>query len=78
MKKIKPPITSSNSLFPKIQLHNSKNRKEFKGRYLKQQKVTFTTNNVVNLFIVYESDRWSKDSDANFTLKDCLFVELLG
>ena len=78
MKKIKPPITSSNNIFPKIKLHNSKIRKEFKGRCLKQQKVAFTPKNVVNLFIVYESDRWSKDSDANFTLKDCLFVELPG
>ena len=53
MKKIKLPITSSNSLFPKIKLHNSKIRKEFKGRCLKKHEVTFTPNNVVNLFIAY-------------------------
>ena len=28
---------------------------------------------VVNLFIVYELDRWSQDLNAKFTLKDCLF-----
>ena len=28
---------------------------------------------MVNLFIVYELDRWSKDLNAEFTLKACLF-----
>ena len=28
---------------------------------------------VVNLFIVYELDRWSQDLNTKFTLKDCLF-----
>ena len=44
-----------------------------KGSCLKQDKVTFTPNNVVNFFNVYELDRWSKDVNAEFTLKDCLF-----
>ena len=54
-------------------MHNSKIRREFKGRCLKQHKVTFTANNVVNLFMVYELDRWSKDSDASFYSKRLLF-----
>ena len=29
--------------------------------------------NVVNFFIVYELNRWSKDLNAQFTLKECLF-----
>ena len=44
-----------------------------KGTCLKQDKVTFTPNNIVNLLIVYELDRWSQELSADFTLKDCLF-----
>ena len=40
---------------------------------LKSSKATFTPNNAVNLFIVYELDRWSQDLNAKFTVKDCLF-----
>ena len=46
---------------------------EFKGSFVKQDKVTFTPRNVVNVFIVYELQRWSKDINADFTLKDCFF-----
>ena len=56
---IRPPTTSNNSLSPKLKLGNSKIRVEFKGSYLKQDKVAFTPNNIVNLFIAYELDRWS-------------------
>ena len=28
---------------------------------------------MVNIFIVYELDIWSRDSNTDFTLKDCLF-----
>ena len=45
----------------------------FKGNCLKPEKVTFTLRNVVNLFIAYELDAWSRDLSANFTLKDYLF-----
>ena len=40
---------------------------------LMQDIVTFTPWNVVNSFIVYELDRWTKDLNVEFTLKDCLF-----
>ena len=36
-------------------------RVTFKGSCLKLDKVTFTTRNVANLFIVYELDSWSQD-----------------
>ena len=39
---------------------------------LMQDIVTFTPRNVVNSFIVYELDRWTKDLNVEFTLKDCL------
>ena len=56
-----------------IYMNNSRLRPELRGRCLKQSKVIFTTNNVVNLFIVYELDRWSQDLNTGFTLKDSLF-----
>ena len=60
--KIKPPITANYNLFPKhIWMNNSKMRVRFKGSCLKQDKVPFTPRNVVNLFIVYELDAWSRD-----------------
>ena len=71
--KMKPPTTSNNSLSPNLKQHNSKIRVKYKGSYLKQSKVTFTPNNIVNLFAAYELDRWSQNLNADFTLKDCLF-----
>ena len=45
---------------------------------MKQDKVTFTQSNVVNLFIVYELDICSQDLNSDFSLEDYLFgaVEL--
>ena len=54
-------------------MSNSKIRLKFTGSCLKQDKASFTPNNVVNLHIVYELDRWSQDLNAKSTLKDCLF-----
>ena len=54
-------------------MDNSRKRVEIRESCLKQEKITFTPNSVVNLFIVYELDRWSEDLNADFTLKDCLF-----
>ena len=47
--KIRSPTTSDNSLSPKLKLHNSKIRGEYKDSCFKQDKVTFTLNSVVNL-----------------------------
>ena len=54
-------------------MNNSKIRLRITGSCLKQDKATFTQNNVVNLIIVYELDRWSQDLNAKFRLKDCFF-----
>ena len=54
-------------------MNNSRIRLKFKGSLLKQCKVAFTPNNVVNLFIVYELDTRSRNLNTDFTLKDCLF-----
>ena len=68
------PITAYNSLSPKLRwINNSKIRVEFKGSCLIQDKVTFTQRNVIYLFIVYVLDTWSKELNANFTLKDFFF-----
>ena len=48
-------------------------RVEFKGRCLKQNKVTFTPRNLVTLSIVYELDTWSRGLNTDFTLTGCLF-----
>ena len=40
-------------------IHNSEIAVDFRGRYLKQVKATFTHRNVINVFIVYELDTWS-------------------
>ena len=58
-------------------MSNSKMRLKFTGSCLKQDKASFTPNNV-NLFIVYELDRWSQDLNATFSLKDCLFGNVKG
>ena len=54
-------------------MNNSRIRVKFKGSCLKQEGVTFIPRNVVNLFIVYESNTWSRNLNADFTLKDRLF-----
>ena len=55
-------------------MNNSRLRLELKGSCLQQEvEAAFTPNNVVNLFIVYGFDTWSKDLNGQFTLKYCLF-----
>ena len=71
---MKPRYTASKNLSPKlVMMNSSKIRLRFTGSCLKQDKATFTPNNIVNLFIVYELNRWSQNLNAKFTLKDCLF-----
>ena len=55
-------------------MNNSTIRLEFKKSCLRQDKVTFTPNSLVNLFIVYELDRRSKDLNVDFARKDYLFA----
>ena len=61
-----------------IWMNNSKIRLSLSSKIrlscLKQKdKAAFTPNNVVNLFIVYQLDRWSRDLNTDFTLKNCSF-----
>ena len=49
-------------------------RLKFEESCLKQEdKVPFTPKNAVNLFIVCELDRWYRELNTDFTLKDCFF-----
>ena len=66
---------ANKSLSPKLAwINDSRIRLEFWGSCLIQEdKAPFTPSNGVHLFIVYELNRWSKDLDAEFTLRDCLF-----
>ena len=68
--KLTPPYTANKSLSPKLIWNKSRIRLKFEGGCLKQEdKAPFTPKIEVNLFIVYELDRWSRDLN---TLKDCL------
>ena len=48
-------------------------RLEFKGICLKQDNVYFLHKKVVNLYISYQLDTWSKVLSKDFTLGNCLF-----
>ena len=56
--------TSDNGLAPSLSYIGVRTRVKFGGQWLKQEKVTFTQWNVVNIYIVYEKDFWPfKQSD---------------
>ena len=66
--------TSDNSFAPKItDIHNSKIALKFEGNCLKQDKVSFAQRNMVNIFVVYEVNTWSRNLKSDFTFKGCLF-----
>ena len=50
-------------------MSNSKIRLRLTWSCLKQEdNAAYTPNNVVNLYIVYELDRWSQDLNANLEM----------
>ena len=46
---------------------------KFKGICLKQKIVSFLYKKIINLYISYKLDEWSKDLNTDFTLRNCLF-----
>ena len=67
---INPHIKPANSFAPKLKLiQNSKISVEFRVSCLRQDKVTFTNDNVVKFFIVYKLDTWSRDLKADSRLR---------
>ena len=63
------PYTANISVCTKlVWMNNSRLRLKFKANCLKQEdKAPFTRNNVVNLFIVYELDTWSRELNTDLT-----------
>ena len=53
-------------------IHNSKIALKFEGNCLKQDKVSFAQRNMVNIFVVYEVNTWSRNLKADLTFKGCL------
>ena len=69
-----PPSTSNKSLSSKLVWYIFIIKLKFKGSYLKQEdQAAFTTENVVNFFIVYGLDSWPRDLNTDFTLGSSLF-----
>ena len=68
------PYATSKTFSPKLAWYSSRIELKVNGSCLKQEdKAAFTSKNMVNLFIVYELDTWSRDLNTEFFLKDCLF-----
>ena len=69
---IKPPTTSDNGITPTINYYyGTKVRGKFTGSCLKQQKISYTHSNIVNIYIVYELGA-SGSNNSDPTLKNCL------
>ena len=66
-------ITASNyKITPELSFYGTKTKVEFNGSCLKQDKVTYNHEKIVNIYIVYEiSQKYSISSYA--TLENCLF-----
>ena len=67
-------ITASNySITPKLSYYGSKVRVRFNRSCLEQDKITYTHEKTVNIYIVYEKSKNFNISSYS-TLKNCLFV----
>ena len=69
---IKPPTASDNSLNPRLSYKSTKIRVQVTGSCLKQPKLTFTHQKVLNIYIVYELGA-SRSHINDPTIKNCLF-----
>ena len=72
---IKPSATSDNSLIPELNYYGNKVRVKFTGSCLKQPKISYTHEKVVNIYIAYKLGA-SSSHDNDPTLKNCLFGEI--
>ena len=61
-----PPYRADKNLSPKLVQYNFKIKLKIKASFLNQDKVIFTPQNMINLFIVYELDTWSEDLNNDF------------
>ena len=69
---IKPPSTSNKMLNHSVNYVDTKARVKFKGDCLKQEKISFDQGKIVNIYIIYEIDRYV-DISSYSTLENCLF-----
>ena len=69
------PTTSSldNSLSPALNYIGNKTRVKFDGSYLKQGKITFTHEKIVNIYIVYKTNFWKYVDSSDPALRNSLF-----
>ena len=69
---IKAPTTSDFKFNPELRVFGTKTKVEFNGNCLKQDKITYDHEKVVNIYIVYEI---SRNININYypTLENCLF-----
>ena len=71
-----PPATSDNSLAPSWSYIGTKTRVKFVGSCLKQDKVIFTHEKTVNIYIFYEINLWDRRYDDYPILESSLFGEV--
>ena len=72
---IKSPTTSNKLLDPSLDFVGTKARVKFSGDCLKQEKITFNHEKVVNIYIVYEIEKIVNISSYP-TVENCL-VQLI-
>ena len=69
---IKPPTLSNDSLAPSLSYIGNKTRVKFDGGCLKEDKITFTHEKTVNIYIVYEMNLWNYVCSSDPTLRNSL------
>ena len=70
---ITPSSATDNSFDPDLIYIYNKGKIKLKKTCFKQETVSFIHENVINLYISYELDKWPKDLNLNLTLDNCLF-----
>ena len=70
---IKNSHTSNITFAPELTKDFQSSIVKFKGICFKQNSVSFFHKKVINLFISYRTDAWSKDLNSDFTPVNCLF-----
>ena len=73
---INPRTTSNNSLAPALGYFGNKVRVKFDGSCLKQDKITFTHEKPVNIYIVYELNLWNYVDSSDLTLGNSLISSI--
>ena len=70
---ITSPSAPNNFLSPSLNSLSTKIRVRFSGSCLKQDKITYTHEKIVNIYIVYEIKKKGNTITSDLTLENCLF-----